>query len=219
MRGPSTPLPRTKHRSGHSHEAPRSPAPGAGAANTGESERHSRPVRGQSPLAGRWEVGDREGCPCRAVSSVCLADPFLPVPPAIISPVPFLSHQHSVPNPSPPRTPRLGSVPGPPGTDPHRRPPHVHGGCRAGGRGCAGLCRVHTAQGQTDSMPVVQNHVCRSTVRREQAGAHAAGGRGEHWLPRQLRGRGSQAPHARGGGASVSRGLCRAVRGVSRGPR
>lgn len=87
------------------------------------------------------------------------------------------------------------------------------------GEAVRGLCRVHTAQGQTDSMPVVQNHVCQSTVRRERAGTHAAGGRGEHWLPRQLRGPGSQAPHARGGGASVSRGLCRAVRGVSRGPR
>lgn len=176
MRGPSTPLPRTKHRSGHSHEAPRSPAPGAGAANTGESERHSQPVRGQSPLAGRWEVGDREGCPCRAVSSVCPADPFLPVPPAIISPVPFLSHQHSVPNPSPPRTPRLGSVPGPPGTDPHRRPPHVHGGCRAGGRGCAGALPGSHGTG-TDGQ-----HACRSEPRvpkhREERTSRRPRGRG-----------------------------------------
>lgn len=176
MRGPSTPLPRTKHRSGHSHEAP--------GRQLQEPEQQTpvsqRDTRGLSGARARWRgggrVGDREGCPCRAVSSVCLADPFLPVPPAIISPVPFLSHQHSVPNPSPPRTPRLGSVPGPPGTDPHRRPPHVHGGCRAGGRGCAGALPGSHGTG-TDGQ-----HACRSEPRvpkhREERTSRRPRGRG-----------------------------------------
>lgn len=182
-----------------------------------------RDTRGLSGARARWRGGGRWGTGRAVLAERCRPFAWLtrssPSPPqsflqSHFSPINILSQTQVR------REPRGWEVS--PGLQEQTHTvshPTSTGDAEPGGEAARGLCRVHTAQGQTDSMLVVQNHVCRSTVRREQAGAHAAGGRGEHWLPRQLRGRGSQAPHARGGGASVSRGLCRAVRGVSRGPR